>query len=46
MENVELDETLFDQIEEGDTIFCDFDSSDIWLNLNININTNVSKVCA
>ena len=37
MESVELDETLFGKINEGETIFCDFESSDIWLKLNVNI---------
>lgn len=44
VENVELDETLFNKIKEGDTIFCDFDSHDIWLKLTINIKSSAKSI--
>lgn len=37
MQNVELDESLFESIKEGETIYCDFECTDIWLKLNVNI---------
>jgi hypothetical protein len=46
MENVELDETLFEKIKEGDTIYCDFDSNDIWLKLHLDIKTSVKNIIA
>ena len=46
MESVELDETLFGKINEGETIYCDFESSDIWLKLNVNIKSYVKSIVA
>jgi len=46
MESVELDETLFGKINEGDTIYCNFESSDIWLNLHVNIQSQVKSIVA
>jgi len=46
VEDVELDETLFDKIKEGETIYCDFKSNDIWLKLNVNTKSSVKNINA
>jgi hypothetical protein len=41
---VELNSSIFEHIKEGDTLYCDFESNDIWLNTTVNIESPVKSI--